>query len=510
MGGSSSKVDQLDSTSQYMNLDGLTKEMLIKGNPEFFNGLQKLTIESLTMKIDIMGHQDDLDNAGSEMGCEIRRLHFEWDENNADKKPKTAIAKTCDINDVPAMNLLKTNSLIKRFIIKKVVTKKDPDHFTWTIPSRVINAEYSVYDAVHNKLAESHVFREALPKLYLGKTGGGKNFPGIDKWTWKGAKSIPKNSLWTMLVMEDMKGMWSAEGPTSIPINNGLEKERVLIALEELALLHASNWMKFKETPLTDWITKCNPGSNKMVFWYVMTFGLWPEGVKLPNFGHITGKGDEEFAKAPIEKWVSEFGSFFHGVFVEKIDVLSKLQKRLPAIQKEICPCSFEKCQTVLHGDAHAWNMFWASDDSDQATRRYRIIDFQNCGAGRASWEVLYFLSRSTMHNWENLEIYLKHYYEHLLGHVGENNIGMSFSQFRREYHFLALNDAIHMTYAAHYAKKFKKKQDKKLRRASISKGRRGSEARKMIEHATCKVKNVLSTASDILDKCGDEYFANF
>lgn len=172
-----------------------------------------------------------------------------------------------------------------------------------------------------------------------------------------------------------------------------------------------------------------------------------------------------------------------------------------------------KRCQTILHGDAHAWNIFWNGDvktENDEIFDKegcVRFIDLTNFGTGRVAWEVHYFLSTSYHHDWDEVQLLLKDYYDTLVKHNPKAKIGFSYQDFRKEYNLLGLLNTAH-----HFAKmartgKYSGTKAKKLRRQSTTVGKKGGKARKTIGNVTQQTDGLLSQAQDILHHEEDKLF---
>ena len=222
-----------------------------------------------------------------------------------------------------------------------------------------------------------------------------------------------------------------------------------------------------------------------------------------------------------MEKFVQELGIGLGDMATQHIGVLRKLQKYLKQIQQKVAIVSdidgvqsARMCQTVLHGDAHAWNIFWNGDVKTEKDKAFdtkgcvRFIDLTNFGTGRVAWEVLYFLTTSYHYDWDDTHKLLKDYYDTLKEANGGSLIGYQFQDFVEEYYLLALLYCAHHFANLHRTGKFSGKKAKKLRRQSTTVGKKGGKARKTIGNATQQTNVLLRMATDIFQHQEQKLFA--
>lgn len=258
-----------------------------------------------------------------------------------------------------------------------------------------------------------------------------------------------------------------------------------------------------------------------------MKFGLWPDGKELPDTeAPFSFGGDRAFASVDAEKLSQVLGLGLGDMCMEELGTIRKLQRYLERIQQEICRVTdrspesvtpkkggavkWNTCQTILHGDAHAWNIFWDATTSNRE-HPVRFIDLTNCGSGRVAWEVHYFISTSCDHDceWKDNEFLLSTYYDELVRLQPDATAdGFTFRTFRREYYLVALlHAAHHLAHLVRTKKYHSGKKTKLLKRQSTVRDTVGGKARKQIGNITQQTDGLLTKASQIFEHAEKELF---
>jgi hypothetical protein len=126
-----------------------------------------------------------------------------------------------------------------------------------------------------------------------------------------------------------------------------------------------------RECPLVKWITDRKPTASTLTLYYPMKFGLFPLGNELPDLtAPFANPSDSHFCKIDVGKFVSKLELGMKEVLTPYLSTIRQIQRVYPNITQQICHCSdgsdpdmrpsrFGRSQTILHGDAHAWNIFW-------------------------------------------------------------------------------------------------------------------------------------------------------
>eukprot|EP00940_MAST-03C_sp_MAST-3C-sp2_P002763 g2763.t1 len=491
----------------YWRPDHLTLEKIKSEFPAFAKaGLEGISVESMSQQLEWgdKSFVDTLENAGSETGARLKRVACTWSAaGDKHDRPDKIIVKMTDVTEVPQMELLRTKSRLKRWAIRKLLN----GDFLWHVIPRMILAECEVNKAALRVRGMEHL----LPKLYFSKVEVAR-FPTQNDWVKRGIKSV--SNMWTLQATNMILPPWrSANGVTGMYQNNGVEERISLIILNALAEFHAVNWNpgRCRDSGFVQWIWKRNPAASTLTFFYPMKFGLWPDGKELPDteapfkFG-----GDRAFCKLDAEKLCYALQLGIGTLCLERINIIRKLQHYLPEIQRRVCKVSDRgkkdclSCQTILHGDAHAWNIFW-NEEKGKAL----FIDLTNVGAGRVAWEVHYFISTSMAHDWEHLQTMLKSYYKSLITFRPGIQQSFTFQDFIEEYYLVALMHAAHHVAAMARSGSFTGKEAKRLRRRSTTAGSKGSKARKKIGTQTQQTESTLDRAADIFRNAEKVLFAS-
>jgi hypothetical protein len=140
-----------------------------------------------------------------------------------------------------------------------------------------------------------------------------------------------------------------------------------------------------KHCELVSWIPEKRPGASTMTFFYPLTMGHWPDGMSLGDMDaplSRLGGDDINFINLNLDTWCGKYTWGIRELCGKHMETLKKIQKWLPRIMVQVAACSdnirgcrlkkkffkpYQKytdqnratVQTCLHGDAHAWNMFW-------------------------------------------------------------------------------------------------------------------------------------------------------
>eukprot|EP00939_MAST-03C_sp_MAST-3C-sp1_P000592 g592.t1 len=528
--------------------DNLTARLLREEFPEFAGALRGLQMGSLNSKISFKHDSgkvitENLENGGSETGAQIRKAKLKWMGQRKKNQPGTAIVKLTDVTEVPQMKLLMTRSWLKRQIVK-LLLNGEGGKYLWDLIPRFILAECSVRRAME-KIPRLEVL---LTPLYFSRVRVSQ-FPTQSTWAMKGISSIP--SSWTVQGMAEIKPpLVSASGPTGHSPTSGVTEVIAGAILEGLARFHGACWGMGRSSPLTKWILDIDPSASTLTLYYPTKFGLCPYHNELPDTNApMAPGGDGRFTKLNIAKFVSKLGLGLKEICEPYVDVMKKLQKMYPRIRKEICyvtdgrnrgneksPSRYGYFQTILHGDAHAWNIFWNLEA--QKHERIKFIDLTNVGQGRCAWEVYYFIVQS-FHctDWLQLHRILAQYYHALVmscspcarardgakfnqkpteGTLSYTHIAstrsdrvqllstMPYGSFLREFYLLALVHTVHIFAEMNRAGKYVGKSAVKLAKMEQEEGKKGSRVRKDVMYSKIFAKRSLWLAKEILARAGE------
>jgi len=526
--------------------DQLTTKTLRKEFPEFAGNLRHLKIESLSSKISFKQDSgkiitEDLENGGSETGSQLRRAKFKWDEGgDVLQRPRSAVVKLTDVTEVPQMKLLMTRSWIKRQIVRYLLGGEG-GKYLWNLIPRFILAEC----AVRRAMSEVPRLDKLLTPLYFSRVRV-SSFPSQAQWAMYGIKAVP--SSWTVQGMAEIKPpMTSADGPTGHYLTSNVTENIATAVLEGLARFHGACWGMGRESPLVSWILDINSTASTLTLYYPTKFGLAPYGYELPDTNAPMSRGgDMRFTKMNLKKFISGLGLGLKEICAEYIDVLRKLQRIYARVRNEICnvsdgkpgerqPSRYGYSQTMLHGDAHAWNMFW-NLNAKHSRDRVKFIDLTNVGQGRCVWEVYYFIVQSWhCTDWMQLHRVLSRYYNALRkncspcgnarhgakskqkpteGALGASHFAnsndranldstMPFAAFLREFYLLAIVHCVHVMAEMKRSGKWSGSSAEHLTRIQREEGPKGARVRKDVVYQKLLVTRVLRLARDILRYAG-------
>lgn len=524
--GSSASIMPASATTWHP--DRLTAKQLRRHYPEFAGELEEMKMQSLTAKISFKISdkeivEENLENGGSETGAQIRRALFQWrrlgeELRSEERRPESAIVKLTDVTEVPQMELLMLKSWVMRHIVKMMMGGKG-GKWLWDLIPRFILAERAVRLAAQ----EMPRLNVLLTPLYFSRVRLG-DFPTLSRWAKEGIRSIP--GTWTLQAMSEVKKpLISASGPTGMFKDNDVSENVAKALLKGLARFHGAAWGHGRDSPLVSWITDRNPNASTLTLYYPNKFGLFPDGHELPDLGApMSKRGDWRFCNINVKKFVSKLEMGMREICEPFIDTLRDMQRSYKIAIKEIghvtdgkdgdrqLAARYGRSQTILHGDAHAWNMFWNLNATNERDR-VKFIDLTNVGHGRCVWEVHYFLVQSMNCTcWLQLHRILRYYYQSLVSScsgVGAARNGVKWQQsprehdrskpasmcdrdhllqtmpyaaFLREYYLLAIVSAVHFFMGYYRAGRFSGSGARKLRAEMNEQTTKG--ARKRREHA--------------------------
>ena len=279
----------------------------------------------------------------------------------------------------------------------------------------VINKNEMKFYEIIAPLLEQTKFQ--MPKsYYVGIEDGGKsnffNFVIQNK----------PSKIKSVLILEDMTS-WK-----SLPAGAKLTKQQMVAALKNVAIIHGNFWGNkevfdvFGLTKLTEKDTRqfkynklaafkrkryCSSSNSFEKNSEKILCSEWPECgmMKLPK---DVDKPDW-LTIEPLED-----GSYVVSKDPLVKEMLSTLANRLPNyFQKKLKPFSKIEPQTLLHGDFHAGNHMYGTDENDG---KIVAIDFQISGSGIAVFEVLSLIISSwRIHNYEEIENFAKEYHNALV-----------------------------------------------------------------------------------------------
>ena len=202
-----------------------------------------------------------------------------------------------------------------------------------------------------------------------------------------------------------------------------LPQDKVIAALENMAILHATYWDRMDEYEWT-------PSNKKLV-----KECAWLQRLILGmDTGNMFNKTQLTFHKdKALEKYIKDYTSTAPGrgtevwkrflgkdsempltdpKCVEAFEAL-KVAMADEAVQKRI----FENLTplTMCHGDCHGWNHMFPTDSNSDSSRAVVAVDFGFVGEGRPAWDLAYFFAMSVdASNFKNEVAALKAYYAKL------------------------------------------------------------------------------------------------
>lgn len=422
-----------------------------------FKGAEYLTNVEIKPLVKVQGNVE-IKNGGGFSGPQIRRLHFTY-SSDADslpekERPKTAVFKMLNTNDLPGISMWYSNKFMRRIakmVLNPMIYKGTSANFKNGIAGvddmRICAISENDYKQLYHSGIVSFYISE--PRFYAGEIASpyakfapsaycslhqlddrgyirrdvGPLQEGGEKINFMNAfLKYSFYKYYNVIIMEDLDGWTTAKGTTiarSTPLGISIGAARFL------GKIHAEGYMKFDKPEFN------MKGMGHCYTWIIhtgpCTFGF--PGIQ------------RQFFANDVNWFVATYSEMCPNLLKPEV------QKAIGLLQKSmlrddiLIEIQSTKCDTVNHGDSHAWNLFWkfsdgrdtnksmpeleyfqwenieqnASFDENDVPDECMYGDWQGIAPGRCVWEIVYFMYQSNIgYGYAMQTVVIEQYFESL------------------------------------------------------------------------------------------------